>query len=84
MATYLLPKGVSIAPMPKPLDGEVNRKLQGGYPPVAYRSVSSKFTASNAAGRGKYAKADVRSASNREDRKHGLCLTLGKRANQFA
>lgn len=32
------PAGFAYAPMPVQQDGEVNRKLQGGYPPVAWRA----------------------------------------------
>lgn len=35
--TFKAPTGF-YAPMPKPLSGEINRVLQGGYPPVPYRS----------------------------------------------
>lgn len=43
MPTHILPRGVSIAPMPKLRDGEVGRKVQGGLPPEPYRSTSHKW-----------------------------------------
>lgn len=38
MRVHRVAKGALGIPMPKPLDGEVNRKLQGGLPPEPYRS----------------------------------------------
>lgn len=38
MRVHLLPKGKHIAPMPAMATGDVGRKLQGGMPPVPYRS----------------------------------------------
>lgn len=45
MTTHILPRGVSIAPMPKLRDGEVGRKVQGGLPPEPYRSANCRLTA---------------------------------------
>lgn len=81
MKVHSLPRGALGIPMPKPLDGEVNRKLQGGLPPVAFRSICEKFVASNAAGRARYSKADLRSASAKCDRTNGIAYTMGRRAN---
>jgi hypothetical protein len=44
---HQLPKGASIAPMPKLVVGDVGRVLQGGLPPVPFRSCNAKW--SNAA-----------------------------------
>lgn len=45
MTTHTLPRGVSIAPMPRLRDGEVGRKVQGGLPPEPYRSANCRLTA---------------------------------------
>jgi hypothetical protein len=44
------PIGFAYAPMPKPLSGTVNRVLQGGYPPVPYRSRNDWSDANRSAG----------------------------------
>jgi hypothetical protein len=44
---HQLPRGTSIAPMPKLVTGDVGRVLQGGLPPVPFRSCNAKW--SNAA-----------------------------------
>jgi len=38
MRVHLLPKGVTIAPLPAPRTGDVGRVLQGGLPPQPYRA----------------------------------------------
>jgi hypothetical protein len=43
MRTHLLPKGVSIAPMPPLRKGEVDRKTQGGLPPEPYRNANRRW-----------------------------------------
>lgn len=43
MRTHLLPKGVSIAPMPPLRKGEVDRVTQGGLPPEPYRSANRRW-----------------------------------------
>jgi|TARA_R110000868_G_scaffold374256_1_gene638645 hypothetical protein len=40
---HSLPKGIHIAPMPKRVEGDVGRKLQGGLPPEPYRNACSKW-----------------------------------------
>ena len=40
MLVHLLPKGVSIAPLPSLVKIEPVSKLQGGLPPVPYRSAN--------------------------------------------
>jgi hypothetical protein len=41
---HSLPKGIHIAPMPKRVEGDVGRKLQGGLPPEPYRSCNAKWS----------------------------------------
>ena len=56
MTTHILPRGVSIAPMPKLRDGEVGRKVQGGLPPEPYRSANCRLTALQSCNPTRYSK----------------------------
>lgn len=40
---HTLPKGKHIAPMPALRTGHIDRKLQGGLAPVAYRSANARW-----------------------------------------
>ena len=40
---HQLPRGALGVPMPPHIKGTVGRKIQGGDPPVPYRSASSKW-----------------------------------------
>ena len=43
MRSHLLPRGVSIAPMPPLRKGEVDRVTQGGLPPEPYRNANRRW-----------------------------------------
>lgn len=43
MRVHTLPRGESIAPMPKMRDGEIGRRVQGGMPPVPYRTATKRW-----------------------------------------
>ena len=44
MRVHLLPRGEHIAPMPDRVQGDLNRKTQGGLPPEPYRTATTRWT----------------------------------------